>query len=141
MKAQINPHFLFNSLNNIYGTAMVEEAPRTANSLQQLSSIMRYVLEKSKMEYVNIADEIKFLNDYTFMHELRIPKRDNINIDVKIDWDEQPAEIAPLLLNPIIENAFKYGISVEQPCFVKIDFEVVAQKLRFNSQNSILSKQ
>ncbi len=139
LKAQVNPHFLFNSLNNIYGTAIVEAAPQTANSLQQLSGIMRYVLEKSTVAKVNVADEIKFLNDYTQMHELRIAKRDNIDIKVNINWDELSAEIVPLLLSSVVENAFKYGISLEKPCFVHIDFDVTAGKLLFKTQNSIFA--
>jgi sensor histidine kinase YesM len=139
LKAQVNPHFLFNSLNNIYGTAIVEAAPQTANSLQQLSGIMRYVLEKSAIGKVSVADEIKFLNDYTQMHELRLPKQDNIRIDTQIEWDEQPADIVPLLLSSVVENAFKYGISLDKRCFVSIDFDVTNGRLRFGIQNSIVS--
>jgi sensor histidine kinase YesM len=111
-KAQINPHFLFNVLNNLYGTAIVEESPKTAEGIQQLSSIMRHVVEGTKNELISAEKEVQFLYDFVELNKMRIPKRDNIRININIDFDEQPTQIAPLLVIPYIENAFKYGISI-----------------------------
>jgi len=140
LKAQVNPHFLFNSLNNIYGTAIVENSPRTAESIQQLSGIVRYVMEESRQKTTDIQRELRFIDDYVELQRVRIPDQANIRIDTDIQWDEKPAQIVPLLLNPLIENAFKYGISIQQPCFVRIRLRVQDNSLHLGIENSILPR-
>ncbi|WP_161492777.1 sensor histidine kinase [Spirosoma sp. 209] len=140
LKAQVNPHFLFNSLNNIYGTAIVENSPRTAESIQQLSGIVRYVMEESRQKTTDIQRELRFIDDYVELQRVRIPDQANIRIDTDIQWDERPAQIVPLLLNPLIENAFKYGISIQQPCFVRIRLRVQDNSLHLGIENSILPR-
>lgn len=140
LKAQVNPHFLFNSLNNIYGTAMLEDSPRTAESIQQLSGIVRYVMEESRLQTTSIERELRFIDDYVELQRIRLPDQSNIDIQTHIDWDEEPAQIAPLLLNPLIENAFKYGISIQKPCFVHIRLQVKNQRLDLSIKNSILPR-
>ena len=138
LKAQINPHFLFNVLNNLYGTAMVEESPKTSEGILQLSSIMRHVVEGTKNEKIEIEKEIRFLNDYIDLSKIRIPNRLNIRIETKIDWDETPTMIAPLLVIPYLENAFKYGISMNEECFIEMSYIVKNQQLEFSCRNSII---
>ncbi|MCX6214477.1 histidine kinase [Spirosoma sp.] len=140
LKAQVNPHFLFNSLNNIYGTAILEDSPRTAESIQQLSGIVRYVMEESRLQTTDIQRELRFLDDFVELQRLRLPNLDNIDIQVTIDWDEKPARIVPLLLNPLIENAFKYGISMQYPCFVHIRLRVQEGTLHLTTENSVLAR-
>ncbi|GGD63326.1 hypothetical protein GCM10011514_29190 [Emticicia aquatilis] len=140
LKAQINPHFLFNVLNNLYGTAIVEDSPKTAEGIQQLSSIMRHVVEGTKNERISAEKEVQFLYDFIELNKMRIPKRDNIKIKINIDYDEQPTQIAPLLVIPYIENAFKYGISITQESFIEIDFNIENQKLHFLCRNSIIKQ-
>ncbi len=140
LKAQVNPHFLFNSLNNIYGTAIVEDSPRTAESIQQLSGIVRYVMEESRLQTTDIQRELRFVDDYVELQRIRLPNRDNIDIRTRIDWDEKPAQIVPLLLNPLIENAFKYGISMQHPCFVHIHLQVQNGILSLTTENSVLAR-
>lgn len=140
LKAQINPHFLFNVLNNLYGTAIVEDSPKTAEGIQQLSSIMRHVVEGTKNERISAEKEIQFLYDFVELNKMRIPKRDNIRININIDWDEQPTQIAPLLVIPYIENAFKYGISITQESFIDLKFQIKDQKLYFSCRNSIIKQ-
>ncbi len=140
LKAQINPHFLFNVLNNLYGTAIVEDSPKTAEGIQQLSSIMRHVVEGTKNERISAEKEVQFLYDFVELNKMRIPKRDNIRINVSIDWDEQPTQIAPLLVIPYIENAFKYGISITQESFIDLNFKIKDQKLSFSCRNSIIKQ-
>jgi hypothetical protein len=140
LKAQINPHFLFNVLNNLYGTAIVEESPKTAEGIQQLSNIMRHVVEGSKNERISAEKEVQFLYDFVELSKMRIPKRDNIKININIDWDEQPTQIAPLLVIPYIENAFKYGISITQESFIDLKFQIHNQKLSFSCRNSIIKQ-
>ncbi|MFN3487716.1 MAG: sensor histidine kinase [Emticicia sp.] len=140
LKAQINPHFLFNVLNNLYGTAIVEDSPKTAEGIQQLSSIMRHVVEGTKNERISAEKEVQFLYDFVELNKMRIPKRDNIRININIDWDEQPTQIAPLLVIPYIENAFKYGISITQESFIDLNFKIHDQKLSFSCRNSIIKQ-
>ncbi|QKZ11762.1 sensor histidine kinase [Spirosoma sp. KUDC1026] len=140
LKAQVNPHFLFNSLNNIYGTAIQEGSPRTAESVQQLSGIVRYVMEESRLQTTDIRRELRFIGDFVELQQLRLPNLDTIDIRTTVDWDEQPAHIVPLLLNPLIENAFKYGISIHYPCFVYISLRVQEGQLRLTTENSVLPR-
>lgn len=140
LKAQINPHFLFNVLNNLYGTAIVEDSPKTAEGIQQLSSIMRHVVEGTKNERISAEKEVQFLYDFVELNKMRIPKRDNIRININIDWDEQPTQIAPLLVIPYIENAFKYGISITQESFIDLNFKIKDQKLSFSCRNSVIKQ-
>lgn len=140
LKAQINPHFLFNVLNNLYGTAIVEDSPKTAEGIQQLSSIMRHVVEGTKNERISAEKEVQFLYDFVELNKMRIPKRDNIRININIDWDEQPTQIAPLLVIPYIENAFKYGISITQESFIDLKFQIHNQKLLFSCRNSVIKQ-
>jgi two-component sensor histidine kinase len=140
LKAQVNPHFLFNSLNNIYGTALGEDSPRTAESIRQLADIVRYVMEESRKDTTDVGRELRFLDDYVELHRMRIPRQDNIKIRIETHWDEQPAQILPLLLNPLIENAFKYGISMQHPCFVNIQLFIENRVLKFTAENSIVAR-
>ena len=140
LKAQVNPHFLFNSLNNIYGTALGEDSPRTAESIRQLADIVRYVMEESRKDTTDVGRELRFLDDYVELHRMRIPRQDNITIRIETHWDEAPAQILPLLLNPLIENAFKYGISMQHSCFVNIRLFIENRVLTFATENSIVPR-
>lgn len=140
LKAQINPHFLFNTLNNLYGTAIVEDSPKTAEGIQQLAGIMRHAVESSKNERVEIGKEIRFLQDYIEIQQIRIPKRENIKISTEISWDEKSAQIAPLILMTFAENAFKYGISITQQSFLEMSLKVENQQLTFICRNSIVPR-
>jgi LytS/YehU family sensor histidine kinase len=140
LKAQINPHFLFNTLNNLYGNAIVEDSPKTAEGIMQLSSIMRHAVESSKTNTIDIEKEISFLLDYIEIQQMRIPKRDNISITSSLNWDEIPAEITPLILLTFVENAFKFGISFADICFVDIKLNVDNQQLSFVCRNSVIPR-
>jgi len=139
LKAQINPHFLFNTLNNLYGTALVEESPKTADGIQQLAQIMRHAVESSQEESIDIGREIRFLHDYIELQQIRLPKRDNIRIRTDISWDEEPAAITPLILMTFVENAFKYGINPTQECFLDLSLTVEKKQLTFVCRNSVVA--
>jgi LytS/YehU family sensor histidine kinase len=139
LKAQINPHFLFNTLNNLMGTAISENAPQTSLQIQQLAGIMRHVVEETQAEYTPIEKELKFLGDYIELMQLRVPKEENIRINVRIDFDENSFLISPLILITFIENAFKYGISINQACFVDILLTIENKKIDLVCKNSIVN--
>lgn len=140
LKAQVNPHFFFNTLNSLYGTALEEEAPRTAESIDQLSGIMRYTTNEAQQDFTSITNEIKFIEDYLHLQRLRLPQRENIEVKTEICYDGKPCTIAPMLLIPFIENAFKYGISIDHSCWVHLQLKVEAQQLYLLVHNKILRK-
>lgn len=140
LKARVNPPFLFHALRGLHKTAVAENLPRTTESLDQLAGIMQYVLEESRNQTTDVAREMAFIRDYLRLQQLRVPDRDTIRITTEVDWDGQPACIVPLLLNPLIENAFKYGISIQHPCFVAIHFRVANNILVFTTENSVLPR-
>ncbi|QCR22039.1 hypothetical protein C1N53_06600 [Pontibacter sp. SGAir0037] len=138
LKAQINPHFFFNTLNSLFGTALEEKAPRTAESIDQLAGIMRYTITETQQNFTLISNEIKFLEDYLHLQRLRLPVKDNIIVKKEISYDGQPYAIAPMLLIPFIENAFKYGVSIDQDCFIHIKLVVENHQLHLVVSNKVL---
>ncbi|UHG91201.1 sensor histidine kinase [Spirosoma oryzicola] len=140
LKAQVNPHFMFNTLNNLYGSALAGDTDRTAAGIEQLSSVMRHMTEASQQDLIPIEQEVRFVEDTVELHRMRVPNTDTIQIRTRIDWDEKPAQIAPLLLNPLIENAFKYGISVQYPCFVRIQMQIENGNLDAVIENSLVPR-
>ncbi|MEH6538355.1 MAG: histidine kinase [Psychroserpens sp.] len=105
LKSQINPHFLFNTLNTIYSSALKKD-DKTAEMILKLSDTFRYVLHEGQNEYVSLKKEITHLKDYISLQEERL--LDKINIDFSINSDNNEQDIAPLLLISFVENAFKY---------------------------------
>ncbi len=108
LKSQVNPHFLFNTLNSLYSLAR-SQSGKVEKVILQLSDLMRYMMEVSQREYVTLAEEIHFLSSYTAMERLRL------NDDAVCEMDIAPNEynqyrLPPLLLLPFVENAFKHGV-------------------------------
>jgi sensor histidine kinase YesM len=106
LKSQVQPHFLFNTLNNIYYEAF-REAPRTALLIGRLSDIMRYFVDESPKEKVTLATEIKFLENYIALEEIRI--RHGVSVTFEQQYEGSPF-IPPMLLMTFVENIFKHGI-------------------------------
>ena len=138
LKAQINPHFLFNALNTIYNEAYREENENTATLIEKLSGILRFSVEESQHEFTSVEREIKFLEQYLTLQKARLPERENIKIRTNISYDEQPAQIAPFLIIPFLENAFQYGISMDKECFIDIDLNIENQQVYLKVSNPIL---
>lgn len=106
LKAQVQPHFLFNTLNNIYYEAY-REAPRTATLIERLSDIMRYFVDQSTKELVSLRTEIEFIESYIALEKIRIRNKTNVSFIKECDMDTQ---IPPMLLMTFVENIFKHGI-------------------------------
>ena len=106
LKSQINPHFLFNNLNNLYSYA-IEQSPKTPDIILELSSVLRYMLYECRERYVPLKKEIEQLRNFTQLNELQIEERGNIEFTAPPDVGDH--RIAPLILMVFIENAFKYG--------------------------------
>lgn len=138
LKAQINPHFLFNALNTIYNEAHRVENKYTATLIEKLSGILRFSVEESQHEFTTVDREIKFLEQYLTLQQARLPQRENIKIRTNISYDDEPANIAPFLIIPFLENAFQYGISMEKDCFIDIDLNIENHQVYLKVSNSIL---
>lgn len=133
LKAQTNPHFLFNTLNNLYGLARKEDE-NTASYVLKLSGIVRYILQECSSDKIPIEKEIAVINDYVALEKLRYDDRLKITFDVSVA--DQQRQVPPLLLLPFVENAFKHGVS-ETRCstFVHINLVVEDDTLLFTVAN------
>lgn len=140
LRSQINPHFLFNALNTLYGTSLQENAERTGEGIQKLGDMMRFMLHENQQDKILIGREINYLNDYIHLQKLRLAQSANISVDVKIDETPCPHSIAPMLLIPFVENAFKHGISLQKRSWVKIALLCDEDCLHFDVYNSIHRK-
>lgn len=121
LKAQVNPHFLFNSLNNIYALSL-QKSDKTPETVLKLSNLMRYVLYDCNATKVPITKEIQFIYDYVQLEKIRHGNTEKIVFNLNGMPDE--SEIEPFLLIPFVENAFKHGLNNEpSKNWLKIDFD------------------
>lgn len=121
LKNQLNPHFLFNTLNNIY--SLVNRNKEMAQeAILQLANLMRYLLYDSNGKFVLLNKEIDFANHYIDLMKLRVMP--GVKIDYQFQRDTSNIQIAPLLFISLIENAFKHGVSDSQPSFIKMDLKL-----------------
>lgn len=134
LKAQINPHFLFNTLNNIYALAVVKD-DATADSIMKLSNIMRYVTDEATGNFVALQSEADCIADYIDLQRLRVGKKTDITYETTGDLETK--SIAPLILMTFIENVFKYGISSHETSQVTIRLAADATGTTFFCQNPI----
>jgi len=140
LKAQVNPHFLFNALNNLYSMAVEKELKELAEGLNNLSGIMRYLTYESGQEKVALEKEIKLIQDYLDIQRLRYQETDELMISFKVEGEVDQLKIAPVLLLPLVENAFKHGVKAEQVCFVMIKLSLNETTFEFNIYNSMFPK-
>lgn len=132
LKAQINPHFLFNTLNSLYALALIE-SPATADALVKLSSFLRYVIQESQKEYVSLQNELDYIEHYIALQRLRLG--DTATILFSCTGQPLGKQIAPLLLISFIENACKYGVSPEEPSTINISIQLLGTDLHCHIQN------
>ena len=134
LKNQINPHFLFNTLNNIYALAR-KKSDKTPEVVVRLSKLLRFMLYESAKEAIPIEEEIRILEDYVQLEEIRHTKKLDILFEKEIDNYDQL--IAPLILLPFIENAFKHGINETlAETSIEIKIKLVEGQLNFYVKNS-----
>jgi LytS/YehU family sensor histidine kinase len=135
LKTQINPHFLFNTLNNLYGMARKQEKA-TADGIARLSHLMRYMIHDSKVDRISLAKEIDQIKRLIELQKLRFSEEDKIDIDFKIEGRTKSVLIPPMLMIPFVENAFKHGISLKAPSFIHIQLKVEPEILQLSIRNS-----
>jgi hypothetical protein len=136
LKAQINPHFFFNTLNNIYALTQVD-ADVAGKAIHQLSRMMRYLLYDTQQGHTMLSQELAFVKDYISLMKLRLTDVVKINFDEPTKLNDKP--VAPMIFLPFVENAFKHGVSATQPSHIDI---IILQKdslLDLTVKNSIIN--
>lgn len=137
LRSQINPHFLFNALNTLYGTALQENADRTGEGIQKLGDMMRFMLHENVQDKILLAREVEYLKNYIDLQLLRTANSPGIQIKIDIEEPASALQIAPMLLIPFVENAFKHGISLKEPSFISVALHTQNNTLFFDVQNTI----
>lgn len=132
LRYQINPHFLLNTLNNIYALTAIDQT-RAQDAIQQLSKLLSHLLYDQE-EIVNLDNEVRFLENYTNLMRLRLPP--SVEVTFTYEPPEQPIMVVPLLVVSLVENAFKHGISPTLPSFIRIHIFTIGKKVVYNIENS-----
>lgn len=135
LRQQVNPHFFFNTLNNLYALSIKQDAT-TPQVILQLSKLMRYVIYKGKEETVTLAEEIRYIEDYVQLQQIRLHKR--LDFCFKQNLNDEELLLPPLLFIILVENAFKHGIEpAEKDAFLHLRMDADENQLTFTCQNSM----
>lgn len=140
LKAQVNPHFLFNALNNLYSIAVQKKEEEIAEGLENLSGIMHYLTYDSGSKEVRLDKEIELLQNYIAIQHLRFDESDDITISFNIEGETSTKLIAPVILLPLVENAFKHGIKPDKKALVSIKLFVKEDEFTFKVKNTFFAK-
>ena len=133
LRAQVNPHFLFNSLNTIYSEAL-KKSPKAPSLILKLSDMLRYVVDKMEQERVQLQEEIIYIKNYIALHKERLNDPSKVKFKVHGNFDSH--EIAPLLLINFIENSFKHADLTDQDSFISVEISVEDSLLTLDCRNT-----
>ena len=134
LQAQVNPHFLFNTLNNLYGL-ILEKSNKSAEVTLRLADLLKYMLAEGKLEKVLLSHDLENLKNYIELEQIRLSDTEGVTIDLPQNVQNQ--QITPLLLLPLVENAFKYGIhACRQAAFLTLRITVENDVLMMSISNS-----
>ena len=133
LRSQINPHFLLNTLNNIYALTTFDTT-KAQEAIQELSKMMRHMLYDNQQQMIDLKDEVQFLQYYVSLMKLRLP--DNVTVNFKNDIMDNNTKVAPLIFISLIENAFKHGVSPTEPSFIDIMISSDKQNIVCEIKNS-----
>ena len=128
---------MFNALNTIYGTALQENAERTAEGVQKLGDMMRFMLHENQEDRISLQKEINYLTNYIELQKLRTQVSKDIDISFTVKQESCAHTIAPMLLIPFVENAFKHGISLRERSWIKINISCDTEHVYFDVYNSV----
>lgn len=138
LKSQVNPHFLFNSLNSIYSLTL-KNSEKSSEAVMLLSDLMRYILESSKKKLVPLEEEIQFINNYIDLEKLRLGS--NFNLNYRVSGEAKSLYISPMILIAFVENIFKHGVSSNKDKNeFNIEITIENSQLNFSSSNNIAQK-
>jgi hypothetical protein len=133
LRSQVNPHFLFNTLNNIYGLILKDEKEKSAGMVARLSQFLRYSLYESNSEQVPVEKEIQLLKDYVALESVRL---NLTKVQFTPTSDDSVKLMPPLLFMPVVENSFKYAAD-EPDAHITIDLRIMDKKIYFTAQNTV----
>lgn len=135
LKAQLHPHFLFNTLNNLYSHTL-EFSPKSPEIVLKLSGLLRFMIYESNTQKIPLSRELELLQDYISLEKLRYG--DRLDLSLSITGEIEKYQIAPLLLLPFLENAFKHGTSRQiDQCWISLNLSQEGSLMKFNLLNSI----
>ena len=138
LKAQVNPHFLFNTLNGIYALAL-DKSDSTPDAIAKLSGMMRYITSQSGNDRVPLEKELEYLSNYIELQKIRFDN--TVQLEYKLNYTNKGQKIAPLILITFIENAFKYGVNPEEESAIKISIDIHDNILKLFVENKIVQVQ
>ncbi len=133
MRNQINPHFLLNTLNNIYALTAFD-TPKAQQAIQELSKMLRHILYDYQQPKVALSDEVEFLQNYVNLMRIRLS--DSVDVKFQTFIANPQLEVAPMLFISLVENAFKHGVSPSEPSFIHIQIESADNQIVCDIQNS-----
>jgi sensor histidine kinase YesM len=133
LRSQINPHFLLNTLNNIYALTAIDQE-RAQDAIQQLSKMLRHMLYDNQENEVLLCDEVQFIENYINLMKIRLSG--NVDVTFVPQIGNPSIKIAPLIFISLVENAFKHGISPTKHSFVHINIVAILNEVTFSIENS-----
>ena len=136
-KAQINPHFLFNTLNTLYGL-LITQSDKMEITLERFINLTKYMYNNANREFIALAEEVDYIGQYIALQKLRLNELADIRFTHEVEREEMP--IPPMMLITFVENAFKYGISSDDPCFIHIRLSQTAGTLHLEVENSTFGR-
>ncbi len=135
LKTQVDPHFLFNSLNNLYSFSL-EGSPKVPEAILRLADCMRYMLYDCNASRVALEKELEYIRNYIELQRLRLGE--GARVDMVVEGDPEDIDVPPLLFIPFVENAFKHGLKQEEEsAFIRILFRLGGEGIFFNSENDM----
>ncbi|MFP4557383.1 MAG: sensor histidine kinase [Bacteroidales bacterium] len=137
LKTQLNPHFLFNVLNMAYSSASRKGDDQTADIIEKLSVLMRYMIYESNVDKIEVEKEIEFIRNYINLQKMRFSSDLPVTVTFTVNGHYTGYRIAPLILIPFIENAFKYGVKLEQNSEIQLAMNFQNGEMEFTARNSI----
>lgn len=137
-KAQINPHFLFNTLNTLYGL-LIMHSDKTEVTLERFINLTKYMYNNANHEFIELAEEVDYISQYLDLQKLRLNEFADVSFIHEVENESMP--VPPMMLITFVENAFKYGISSNEPCFIHIHLTQQAKTLRFDVENSVFERE
>lgn len=137
LRSQINPHFLFNALNTLYASSLMENAEKTSDGIQKLGDMMRFMLHENQLPRIPLSREINYLKNYLDLQMLRFGAQANLETDFQINEYQCAGEIAPMLLIPFVENAFKHGISSKEKSWIRLNLRCISGTVHLDLVNSV----
>ncbi|UOQ53581.1 sensor histidine kinase [Hymenobacter cellulosivorans] len=136
LEAQVNPHFLFNTLNSLYALSLTQ-SPRTPDLLLALAELMRYQLESTRRPQVPLVEELDYLRSYAQLQEVRLGPRCPVQVELPTEAEAAGCTIAPLLLLALVENAFTHGTQRASGSFVHLRLALVGSRLMLTLRNAL----